>query len=429
MKKIPALFFLLTTILSFNLYHSAQATHNNIIARINGQDVLEDNFNRLLNAQSKKFYTDLNFNLLRLPTSNPKATLKRESLIRKAKEEGITANANDFDNAWRDLTIRYGTIDNLEEKASRNNLKIADIREKVEENILLEKLLRKQIKEKLIEKIVNETLILQEAQIRNLNVPEEEITKKLDLIKEKQGGEEEFNQFLSRNNATLEDARNEIKNQILVQLIKNQINDLNTFLDTKKLNSDIVIYTNKIFPKESDTIVSLESTKPVEQEVLLRKNTYPTVNTGWKPVPAVKGIEELEQETNNILAEEIQKDEESTDSKENKIFLSDIKESTIIEPINIIGKSNKITKKGLRNWLGKIQDKTPQTENEMLVPGAPLATTNQETLAPKEKNTPTVSLPPSSVTIQNDIQNSLEDSSKTLKELRRRIEQRQFVNR
>lgn len=103
-------------------------------------------------------------------------------------------------------------------------------------------------KKKLIEKLVNETLLLQEAKIKNISVSEEDITKRLNQIKEKQGGEQAFNKFLMENNATVEDAKNEIKNQILIQLVKNRINDLSNFLAMKKLNSDIIIYTNKLFP-------------------------------------------------------------------------------------------------------------------------------------------------------------------------------------
>ena len=221
MKNIVTLFFLLLTVSSFNLNSLAQSAQNEIIAKINGEDISRKNFDRLLNSQKKK----------------------------------------------------------------------------------------------LVEQFINETLILQAAQAKNINITEGEITKKLNLIKEKQGGEEAFNRFLSENNATLEDARNEIKNQILIQSIRNQVDDIDDFIAIRKSKSDIIIYKDKIFPKISD------------------------------------------EETNNILAKEIQKDEELVGAglapaqatgllpaetvQKNKIFISDIKEDTIIEPVHVSGKPDK----------------------------------------------------------------------------------------
>ena len=381
------------TVLSFNLNSLAQSTQNEIIARINGEDIFQNDFKRLFNAQKKKFYSDLNFDLFSLPTANPKATLKREELIRKAKGEGINASADDFNNAWEDLITKHGALENLEKKTSENLLTIGDIRKKIKENIVLENLFEKQTKEKLIEKIINETLILQEAKGRNINASEEEITNRLNLIKEKQGGEKEFNKFLSENSATVEDAKNEIKNQILIQFVKNQIDDLNTFLAEKKSKSNVIIYTSKIFSKE-----------PAE--------------TDLAPAQAVKDIQKMDEETNNILAREILEEEKqearsrkqeeqalapAQKDEENKILLSDIKEDTIIQPINVTGKPNKII----------------ETENEILIPGTPLVTSPEENLFQDQK-----------VSIQKeDIQNRMETSSKTLQELRRKIEQRRVTKK
>ncbi len=408
MKKI-FIFLLIGSFILNSFAYSNENTSNEIIAKINGEDICQKNFDRLLNVQRKKLYTDLNFNLLALPTSNPKATLKREELLRKVKEEDITANANDFDNGWEELIIRYGSIENLREKADSRSLTIADIRKRMEENILIKKLFEKETKEKLIEKFINETLILQEAKARNVNVSEEEITQKLSLLKEKQGGEEAFNKFLSKNNATLEDAKNEIKNQILVQLVKNQTSDLTNFLAMKKLKSDIIIYTSKIFPKEPDALA------------------YPS-----------ETIKKIDEETSNIIAREIQ-EEETQDSnirkkeyiiteeqpqkqnataqpKENKIFISDIKEPTIIKPINITKKPDETTQKGFRH-----------REDEILVPGVPetpIVTNTQENLPQNQEV-----LRPNKMVQANDVQNRMENSSKTLKELRRKIEQRRVTSR
>ncbi|OGI10231.1 MAG: hypothetical protein A3I68_07980 [Candidatus Melainabacteria bacterium RIFCSPLOWO2_02_FULL_35_15] len=186
--------FLFLTILNFHLNSSTQAAQNEIIAKINNEDIFQSDFNRLLNAQKKK----------------------------------------------------------------------------------------------LIEKLVNETLLLQEAKAKNISISEEDITKRLNQIKEKQGGEQAFNKFLTENNATVEDAKNEIKNQILIRLVKNQINDLSNFLTMKKLSSDIIIYTNKIFP----TTACLQSI----------------------PSDPIK----MEESISKALAEEIQKDESTFSDIQNR---------------------------------------------------------------------------------------------------------------
>lgn len=143
-------------------------------------------------------------------------------------------------------------------------------------------------KKKLIEKLVNETLLLQEAKAKNISVSEEDITKRLNQIKEKQGGEQVFNKFLIENNATIDDVKNEIKNQILIQLVKSKMNDVNSFLAMKKLNSDIIVYTNKLFP----------------------------VTVCVQPAPPV--LIKMEEGISKALAEEIQKDESTFLDTQNK---------------------------------------------------------------------------------------------------------------
>lgn len=205
MKRFFILLFLFLTILNFHLNSSAQTAQNEIIAKINGENIFQSDFNRLLNAQKKK----------------------------------------------------------------------------------------------LIENLVNETLLLQEAKIKNISVSEEDITKRLNQIKEKQGGEQAFNKFLMENNATIDDAKNEIKNQILIQLVKNQINALNDFLAIKKINSDIIIYTNKILsttaclqPIPSDPIKMEESiSKALAEEIQKDESTF--LDTQNKTDNASKVLQEL----------------------------------------------------------------------------------------------------------------------------------------
>ncbi len=428
---------ILLLILSFliTIKVSSAIEQDQIIIKVNEKNILKQNFNRILNTQKKKLHSDLNFDLLSLSIKDPQAFIKREELLRKAKQEGVIARAKDFDNTWKELITKYGGVENLETKAGQKNITIAEIRKKIEENILLDKLFEKQTKEKLIEKVIDEELLLQEAKARNIIVTEEEIIKKLGQIKQKQGGEEAFNRFLSENNATIEDAIKELKAQTLRQLVKNQINDLNSFLTFKKSHSDIVVYRNRIFPQEQNNLPEI-AVNPGNADLPVVEKPAPT-----PPINeiTVTDIKKLENETDNILAEEIQKEEYIVIDKElliepkpvqkvedeKKIFVSEIKEEIILEPISVTMRPPTKTKKSFKNWISKIQNRNPKIEDEILVPGTPLATDKESS----DQSITEVVSPPPQIQISPDIEakNRLENSSQAIKELRRKIEQRRVV--
>lgn len=145
-------------------------------------------------------------------------------------------------------------------------------------------------REIILDQMIDKMLVMQEAKSRSLNVSEAEINRRLDLIKERQGGEEAFTNFLAQNDATIEDAKNEIKNQILFDFLKNSIESkegksFKSFISAKKINSDIVIFTSKINPQK-------------DKAANLRIKEYPTITKS-----RVKEVEQLDEETKNIIAE------------------------------------------------------------------------------------------------------------------------------
>ena len=145
-------------------------------------------------------------------------------------------------------------------------------------------------REIILDQMIDKILVMQEAKSRSLNVSEAEINRRLDLIKERQGGEEAFANFLTQNNATIEDAKNEIKNQILFDFLKNSIESkdgksFKSFISAKKINSDIVIFTSKINPQK-------------DKAANLRTKEYPTITKS-----RVKEVEQLDEETKSIIAE------------------------------------------------------------------------------------------------------------------------------
>ena len=173
-------------------------------------------------------------------------------------------------------------------------------------DILENKEKEKKLKEKLIDQMINELLALQEAKKRNIQISEEEIISKLNLLLQKQGDESNFIQFLAENNATIEDTKNEIKNQILYERVKNEIPDFNSFIEQKKSEAGIVIYNSKIFPEENNT-----AKEQITEIPAIRTKEYPTFTKA-----KLDEIKKLEEKTNVFLKEQIKQKVEETKYKE-----------------------------------------------------------------------------------------------------------------
>lgn len=302
MKKIYFI-FLISLFFLTNFAYGEESTRD-IFGKVNNQNLYLNDFNRLLNAQKKKFHNSLNFDLFST-SNNTEATLKREEHLKKARSEGLSQTSDEFNNTWYELVEKSGGYEGLENKAKEKNLTILDVKNKLKENIALDKYFEKHIKNKIIEIMINEQIALEEAKKRNLQVNEAEIQKRLDFIKGKQGSEEGFKAFLEENNATIEDVKNEIKNQMLYDQLKNKLVKENTnfkaFLNKKKLESNIIVYNDKIQPQVQK--IKVQATNPE-----IRTNEYPTLTK-----TKVEDIKKLEEKTNEIIQEikEAQKPSES----------------------------------------------------------------------------------------------------------------------
>ena len=280
MKKYFFIFsvFALLTFAGFNAISVASGSSGEIIAIVNGENLYLSDLNRLFNAQKKKFHNDLNFDLLSVTTSNPQATIKRDIEVKKANKEGFFVTNNEFNKVWEDLLQELGGLEKLESKLKENSLLISDIKEKLEENMLLDKYFEKHNKEKLVEKMIDELIVLQEAKIKNIQVQEEELTKRFNLLKEKLSGGEGLKTFLDEHNATIEDAINEIKKQIIYEKVKNSFvtdgqtdnkNNFKSFITKKKLDSSIVVYLDKLFQETGDKITNLRPALAEEKQETL----------------------------------------------------------------------------------------------------------------------------------------------------------------
>lgn len=298
----------------------------------------------------------------------------------------------------------------------------------------------KELKEKLVNQLVDKILILQEAEERNIQLPEEEITKRLEVIKDKKGGEEKFIAFLQENNATIEDAKNEIKNQILHNLVINSFTNESTsnqtfksYFTEKRKNADIVIFTSKIFES---------SEGPSHVSATIRTKEYPTLTKS-----KVDEIKKLEEETNKIIDSQIRHkedivieeevidksphktNEKTIDSKskiqeakkEGEINIEDIEEPTVLRPItkeSTKGWREKISKElkfnpldGIKNKLHKRRlAKNAESElrkiQESIVPGKSI-TIKHETKFTKNKRIVQVPAEPPPKPQENSIELSL----------------------
>ena len=386
MNKLLIILFLISLLFNEACSQSfafEENQNNDYIAVVNNEKISSKDFNRLLNAKKRKFKNEYNFDLFK-PS---KDDMKRIEGLNKAKIEGITASGEDFKIAWNELTKKYGNFQNLESKGRKNNFSISDIRTKLEENIILEKAFEIKTKERLLEQLINETVVLQEAKKRNIIVNEEEIAKKFSEFKSRLGREEALYSFLKENNASLEDVISEMRNQLLYQILKSQINyekaaSFERFLASKKLSSSIVVFRDKIFPPQieetfkipviakKEIIINppIETTKPAE---LSQEITHPN--------PA--DIKEFEKTTNKELANILQKEQEGSeilrDEIETKIKhrlnpLAALKRKKLEEEVPLLTEEQKAK---LENAIRHVDDNLNET---LIVPGTPITSGSEK---------------------------------------------------
>ena len=261
-------------------------------------------------------------------------------------------------------------------------------------------------REIILDQMIDRMLVMQEAKSKNLTVSETEINRRLDLIKERQGGEEAFANFLAQNDATIEDAKNEIKNQILFDFIKNLIESkdgksFKSFISEKKMNSDIIIFTSKINPQKDKT-------------ANLRTKEYPAITKS-----RVKEVEQLDEETKSIIAEiesSITKDNNTSlpSSQQNQVAIdiNKITEPLILDPIKPVVITSTSTE------LIEIANKNEVTDDLELLPNQEIETI--EIIISDALTIGNTSLKAGS---------SLNNKSDKLKELIRKIEQRKLSTR
>ncbi|MBI1858703.1 MAG: hypothetical protein HYR97_06305 [Candidatus Melainabacteria bacterium] len=247
----------------------------------------------------------------------PDVNLARKELLTKAKLYGVSVDESEFEKIWNQYVHNIGGFEKLAQNAKDAKITIEFVKNKIKDNLLLDKFFKEEAKHKIVELMVDEKLVLQEAKKRNITVPDNEVTEKLDKIIEKEGGLEAFSRFLLANKATFSDAKKEVENKLLFDLVKQNITEetvvndfdiqryyethisdfknvpmelvkgeiieiikeqngeeaFNFLIKDRKLNSEIIVYNKSTFnnlKKPSSQIAANES-------LPLRSKTYPTI--------------------------------------------------------------------------------------------------------------------------------------------------------
>ena len=423
-------FFVLFLSTIFSPGYSA-LNNNEVIGKVNNENIYLNQLSRIFNTQKKKYYEDLNFNIFTPNASNLKAQSRRKEDLKKANRDGFLISNEEFKNAWDKVLELYGSIENLDKKAKENKLQIADIKLKLEENMLLNKYFERNAKENLVNLLIDKVILLQEAKSRNIIPKEEELTSKFNKIIEKYGGEEAFKLFLMSHNATVDDAVNEIKNKILIDLVKQQIisdsnSDKNTalkaFINSKRAESNIIVYSDKITDEKnkvkdlkssiaqknteqkldadkeiqgkqiSDSNENVEEVnlpvtrleiKDLQNNISLRSNKYPGLE---EDIKLHKGLFELsfnnpfakDPEKEVPLFNEVQLKALNARSVESDLYNSEPEEKREEEPI-IKQKFSFIEKLKRFKFLNRKNNVDSVVSNETLIPGKPITNTNDFT--------------------------------------------------
>lgn len=285
--------FVILTCLFFNMafaqFSKAEIKNEDkIIAIVNGEKLYLKDFKRLFEAQKKEFQSKYGFNFLASEANIQEILENRKQLLVKAKINALSITEDELNKAWIHEIKKQGGLEKLFSKVNDTNLTLEDLKNKVRENLLLEKYFKEKSKFKIVEHMIDELLIKQEAKERGIFVSEDTVSDRMNKIIEAEGGKEAFEAFLVKNNATIEDAKEEIKNQLTIELVKKmfasnlQTNEnieelFNSYIEKKKTNSSILVYSKNLFEDKNDKEIIPEEKIVAQADVNLRKVEYPTI--------------------------------------------------------------------------------------------------------------------------------------------------------
>lgn len=213
--------FIIFTVLFLLILQYPSYASNNIVLTVNESKVYEDEFNRLFNARKKSYRESLNFNLFSYDSAEIRE--KRKAYLNKAKKENIQIEDSDVEVAFDRLKKQFKNIDNVLHVASKHDLSIKDIKNKLKENLTLERYFNKIAKSEVIDLLVTEKLLVEESDKRGILVYEKEVISEIEKLKKEKGGLDGFLKYLNANNATITDAKREIKNKLVFAKVKRDI--------------------------------------------------------------------------------------------------------------------------------------------------------------------------------------------------------------
>lgn len=376
MKKISKLILILILATSFYNCLGANAGKKDVIAVVNDEEIYLQNFNRLLTAQEKSYIKENSLGLFK--TADKESEGNRKKTLTEAKKLGIVFKNNELDRMWLEKVQEVGGMKKLKAKAKAYDIPVSDIKKKFKEDVVLNRYFDKHKKDKLVEVLINEVLVIQEAENRNIDVTEDEVNNRLALLKIKSGGEAVFNKLLKQNNATVSDAENEIRNEILYNKVKKDICKSIIVHD-----DEIINYYNENDKQFKKNNISLESVSDHIESILKDKKSKKYFNSYLNRKKATSSIIIY----NNYLSSNSQITEKKSSPFEPPKLVHKIKEPVEkTESISQKKDSNIIETKKTAQKIDKLQETLDKITNSRAVK----AKNKKEEIQPVRKRAPFV---------------------------------------
>ncbi|MFC1668353.1 peptidylprolyl isomerase [Chlamydiota bacterium] len=143
----------------------------------------------------------------------------------------------------------------------KDKLSSADLTRKMEE-----------ARKEALQQLIDRTVIIQEAQKKEIKVSDDDIDKRLSAIRKKFNSEEEFLEALRRDDLTVQDMKEKIREQLLIKKITREEVTASILVSPKEIESYYVAHKYEFGEKEKVKISHILVKKSDTYDVILRIN-------------------------------------------------------------------------------------------------------------------------------------------------------------
>jgi hypothetical protein len=202
------LIFLLATLLwgASAIY----AADNSLVGCVNGAPIYLNDYNRLMKSQVAKFERRLLFDPWQASTLD--ALDERNKLIKLARQKNILLQPND--------ALFYKNLFAQKAKELGSPVNTYDLNSYAEENALLLQAFAQEQSKGIQDNLIQKELLAQEARNRGLNVQNWEVETRLQEVRSKYKLEDDYHQFLRKNNSTEIELKMQIEEQLLADKMR-----------------------------------------------------------------------------------------------------------------------------------------------------------------------------------------------------------------